>query len=106
MWDGEERKPEKEDEKASSGKEESEGLRSRISGAIHKYRSSSPSSSPSKNVKETKPTKSEDAMPAPWTTASTKLRAEPRVLHGHTLTREVPFRDVCEAVKEGAFAKR
>jgi phosphatidylinositol phospholipase C, delta len=28
---------------------------------------------------------------------------EPRVLHGHTLTKEVPFRAVCQAIKENAF---
>lgn len=29
---------------------------------------------------------------------------EPRVLHGWTLTKEVPFRHVCQAIKENAFA--
>lgn len=30
-------------------------------------------------------------------------RAEPRVLHGHTLTKEVSFRAVCHAIRESAF---
>lgn len=30
-------------------------------------------------------------------------RVEPRVLHGHTLTKEVPFRDVCYAIRDSAF---
>ncbi|MCJ1360051.1 MAG: hypothetical protein MMC33_010054 [Icmadophila ericetorum] len=30
-------------------------------------------------------------------------RIEPRVLHGHTLVREVAFRDVCVAIRETAF---
>jgi hypothetical protein len=30
-------------------------------------------------------------------------RLEPRVLHGHTLTKEVPFRDVCNAIRDSAF---
>ncbi|KAJ1301530.1 hypothetical protein OPQ81_008778 [Rhizoctonia solani] len=29
---------------------------------------------------------------------------EPAVFHGYTLTKEVPFRDVCRAIKENAFA--
>ncbi|GKT50975.1 1-phosphatidylinositol 4,5-bisphosphate phosphodiesterase 1 [Colletotrichum spaethianum] len=32
------------------------------------------------------------------------IRAEPRVLHGFTLTKEVLFRDVCQVVKDYAFA--
>lgn len=34
-------------------------------------------------------------------TSNTKL--EPRVLHGWTLTSEVPFRDVCKTIRETAF---
>jgi Phosphatidylinositol-specific phospholipase C, X domain len=30
-------------------------------------------------------------------------RGEPRVLHGHTLTKEVSFRDVCYAIRDSAF---
>ena len=104
MWDGEERKLEQEVEKEPGKKEGKEGLRSRISDRLRKHRSPSPA----KSSKATKPTskQTQDAMPAPWTTASTRTRAEPRVLHGHTLTKEVPFRDVCDAVKEGAFVTR
>ncbi|RTE68352.1 hypothetical protein BHE90_017269 [Fusarium euwallaceae] len=29
------------------------------------------------------------------------LAVEPRVLHGHTLTKEIPFRDVCIAIWDG-----
>lgn len=35
-----------------------------------------------------------------------KLQSEPRVLHGHTLTKEVSFRDVCRAIGESAFEIR
>lgn len=34
------------------------------------------------------------------------LQLEPRVLHGHTLTKEVSFRDVCRAIGESAFETR
>lgn len=30
-------------------------------------------------------------------------RVEPRVLHGHTATKEVSFRDVCRAIRDSAF---
>ncbi|KAL8712458.1 MAG: hypothetical protein Q9220_003306 [cf. Caloplaca sp. 1 TL-2023] len=42
-------------------------------------------------------------LPTPWTSASTAARAEPRVLHGYTLTKEVPFRDVCMTIRDAAF---
>ncbi|KAG8530862.1 uncharacterized protein KY384_004219 [Bacidia gigantensis] len=42
-------------------------------------------------------------MPTPWTSASTTARAEPRVLHGYTLTKEIPFRNVCSAIMDAAF---
>lgn len=31
-------------------------------------------------------------------------RIEPRVLHGHTATKEIPFRKVCETIRDYAFA--
>lgn len=37
------------------------------------------------------------------TVADSGKRVEPRVLHGHTLTKEVSFRDVCSAIRDTAF---
>ena len=100
VWDGEERKlPKDREANESEAKEEKEGLRSRVADAIRKHRDKSP-------MKLSSDTRSAESMPAPWTTASSKIRAEPRVLHGYTLTKEVPFRDVCEAIREAAFAAR
>ncbi|KAI9669023.1 MAG: hypothetical protein M1831_000615 [Alyxoria varia] len=45
-------------------------------------------------------------MPAPWTAGGKPAsQAEPRVLHGYTLTKEVTFRKVCEAIRDAAFLK-
>lgn len=35
--------------------------------------------------------------------STSQMRPEPRVLHGWTLTSEVPFRDVCRTIRETAF---
>ncbi|SMQ45926.1 unnamed protein product [Zymoseptoria tritici ST99CH_1A5] len=43
----------------------------------------------------------EDAMPAPWRASSG--RSEPVVYHGYTATKEMPFRKVCEVVRDYAF---
>lgn len=32
-----------------------------------------------------------------------RLKTEPRVYHGYTLTRDIPFREVCEAIGRAAF---
>ncbi|KAL8939063.1 MAG: hypothetical protein Q9216_003570 [Gyalolechia sp. 2 TL-2023] len=42
-------------------------------------------------------------MPTPWKSATSAMRAEPRVLHGYTLTKEVLFRDVCVVIRDAAF---
>ncbi|KAK5174108.1 1-phosphatidylinositol 4,5-bisphosphate phosphodiesterase beta-4 [Saxophila tyrrhenica] len=43
----------------------------------------------------------ENLRPAPWRTSSG--REEPRVLHGYTATKEIPFRRVCEVIRDYAF---
>lgn len=60
-----------------------------------------PKSPPSDTSSKT--TTDDVALPTPWQSTTTATRAEPRVLHGYTLTKEIPFRDVCTAIKESAF---
>ena len=43
-------------------------------------------------------------LPAPW--SGSGPRAEPTVVHGYTLTKEIPFRDVCSAIRDAAFVTR
>ena len=45
-------------------------------------------------------------LPTPWMSMSSAMRAEPRVLHGYTLTKDVPFREVCAAIRDAAFITR
>ena len=85
VWDGDERKPESDDERGDSKP------RHRLS------------KSPSKGEK---PKVADNGNVKPWTTASSTMRAEPKVVHGYTLTKEVAFRDVCEAIRDAAFVTR
>ncbi|RAH43720.1 putative phosphoinositide-specific phospholipase C [Aspergillus brunneoviolaceus CBS 621.78] len=63
----------------------------KLEGFLGHHRSSSSGSKP--------PT---TEMP-PEETAQVPARPEPRVLHGHTLTKEASFRDVCYAIRDSAF---
>ncbi|KAL8760529.1 MAG: hypothetical protein Q9184_003293 [Pyrenodesmia sp. 2 TL-2023] len=99
VWDGESRSP-----SDTEGKPEEKKHRF----WPHLHRSSSPhhpKKSPEKGSSNATKVTSDDSLslPTPWQSASSAARAEPRVLHGYTLTKEVPFRDVCIAIKETAF---
>lgn len=99
VWDGE---PKSEIE-SDGGKPH--GIRSHVQSALDKFRHSKVDEALLEQ--EQNENKSESLeMPKPWTSASTATRAEPRVLHGYTLTKEVSFRDVCMAIKENAFVTR
>lgn len=52
-------------------------------------------------VASSSPPPDQSPLPTPWQTISG--RTEPRVLHGHTATKDVPFRSVCEVIRDYAF---
>ena len=52
-----------------------------------------------KNVEQSKLSRG-GKLPMP---GALQRKTEPRVLHGYTLTKDVPFRDVCAAIQESAF---
>ncbi|KAL8706764.1 MAG: hypothetical protein Q9201_000190 [Fulgogasparrea decipioides] len=100
VWDG--------DSKSSTTdkKDETEGKKHRF--RPHFPRSLTPRHSKESSKKEHTTAKASTeeeslSLPTPWMSASTAARAEPRVLHGYTLTKEIPFRDVCMAIRDAAF---
>ncbi|KAI9694412.1 MAG: hypothetical protein M1822_000028 [Bathelium mastoideum] len=102
VWDGV--AGEKEIEKDGRDQDGKLGVRNRLKEELTKV--TSKADSPSKSSQgghsllyKTPPDEAE--MPTPWRSQS--IRTEPRVLHGHTATKEVPFRDVCKAIREYAF---
>ena len=98
MWDGEERGL------GNDQVEKEHGLRSQISKSLSSHFQHRQTVQYISGVAQAKETSLE--MPTPWISASTAMRPEPRVLHGHTMTKEVTFRAVCAAIKDTAFVAR
>lgn len=109
VWDGESRSPssasssdaEEEDQEIGSGKKES--MKSKITGRIDSMKKRTRPESKPKVKSPTKETAPASEMPLPWKAGLQEEKPEPRVLHGYTLTKEVLFRDVCNAIRECAF---
>ena len=99
VWDGEEKEAEVyEDEGKHRFRPH---LPKSISSRLDKYRRRSSSAG-----SDAPPTEQSLTLPTPWTSLSTLVRAEPRVMHGHTMTKEVSFRAVCSAIRDSAFVTR
>ena len=105
VWDGEEKSPlsSSDEEDSKDPEEKQHGFRSHLPASLSSRLHRSRSKSPVPPMPQSDPL---PQMPTPWISASTALRAEPRVLHGYTLTKEVPFRAVCEAIRASAFVIR
>lgn len=102
VWDGE--LPEAEGATIDGVEEKSRRQRfaSKISGRVDKFRGT-PSTPPKGTASQPAPAEVPEeqySLPSRWTSTP---RAEPRVLHGHTLTKDVPFRLVCYAIRDSAF---
>jgi hypothetical protein len=109
VWDGEEPSDSSSDEedirkygapKFKDKKEKSGlGIRKRLE---LRFGRKGPSSSHDEKIESL--TQSEEAMHKiePWR-SDQSYRAEPRVLHGYTLTKDMPFRAVCATIRDYAF---
>ena len=99
MWNGLEVD---EGEKSERVQKVKQGLKAYLSRKIGTIRKNSPDRGRRQEAK-----KQEDSVrEASETPSSAAKRSEPRVLHGHTLTKEVSYRQVCEAIRDSAFATR
>ncbi|CAA9964599.1 Phosphoinositide phospholipase C [Pyrenophora teres f. maculata] len=111
VWDGEVLSDSSSDEEAAMGNPGADGLRK------EKKKSKSGLSIRKRlaakfGKKEEPEEKSYEASPPPqqgmqkiepWHSASFTQRAEPRVLHGYTLTKDMTFRAVCATIRDYAF---
>ncbi|KAG2413857.1 hypothetical protein HFD88_003046 [Aspergillus terreus] len=110
VWDGEPDSDSESDDETSSSSSSSDG-----EDANHKPASQPEPPRRKKSVKKSLSSKlggllgrssSGDAGPAsqqPVDPVAPPPRPEPRVLHGHTLTKGTTFRDVCYAIRDNAF---
>lgn len=100
VWDGATPDSSDADEpKDDDDPEQKKGLLKLVQKQLGRLRSPS---NPEKLIARTPTAPPEDElMPVPWRTISE--HGEPKVLHGHTATKEVSFRKVCAMVREYAF---
>lgn len=97
IWDGD--SPSSSEAEAESPKTDHDV--NKLSGMLKKGLSKLRSQSPSAHDAPDSPKGHAEQMPTPWRTNSG--RYEPVIYHGYTATREMPFRKMCEAVREYAF---
>jgi len=100
MWDGGTASPPPTDDEGKDG--EVRKLKGFVKRSLGKLRlEETPNQSLEAAAHQDISTLNHTPMPTPWKTES--ARDEPRVLHGHTATEQVPFRRVCETIMDHAF---
>ncbi|KAL4870848.1 hypothetical protein BDV12DRAFT_165348 [Aspergillus spectabilis] len=110
VWDGEP-DPDSEDgssssssddEKTSKPKELKKSVKSRIGSILgRKSKSGQKPSEKAGEISTQKP--ADEGKVAPAAKVVGPVRLEPKVLHGHTLTKGTTFREVCYAIRDSAF---
>ncbi|KAF2634338.1 PLC-like phosphodiesterase, partial [Massarina eburnea CBS 473.64] len=96
-------KKDKKDKKGKKDKKEKLSIRQRLEIKFGKKAPPTDKTKEDANSVSTSPPKAEVDKIQPWVSNSS-TRAEPRVLHGYTLTKDMPFRDVCATIRDYAFA--
>ncbi|KAJ5726361.1 uncharacterized protein N7483_007718 [Penicillium malachiteum] len=104
VWDGEPIDPNETEDSSDSNDAEAEGkkstLKSRIKDTIKsKFDSEEKAAKGALEDALHRKSKSSDAV----TGDQSPVLGEPRVLHGHTLTKGTKFRDICYAIRDSAF---
>ena len=112
VWDGDELSDSSSDEEAAMGnpgandmkkeKKKSKsglGIRKRLAMKFGKK-----DRSDDEEEETSSPPQQDDQKVQPWHSSSYTSRAEPRVLHGYTLTKDMTFRAVCATIRDYAFA--
>ena len=99
VWDG----VSPSDEEVETDEDEGKGsIRDRLKKEFSKVTNKSdPDSNPKRRQESAYDMPGEVEKLKPW--RSQPNRVEPRVLHGHTATKEVSFRNVCKAIRKYAF---
>ncbi|EMD85206.1 hypothetical protein COCC4DRAFT_208152 [Bipolaris maydis ATCC 48331] len=112
VWDGDELSDSSSDEEAARGNPGADALRkekkkSKTGLSIRKrlgLKFGKDKSEEEKDDTPPPPPQNDVHKIQPWHSASYSSRAEPKVFHGYTLTKEMTFRSVCATIKEYAFA--
>ncbi|PVH99505.1 PLC-like phosphodiesterase [Periconia macrospinosa] len=89
------------DKKDKKDKKEKLSLRKRLELRFGRKGSPPPEEKPKEASSAEQPTNTVERI-IPWVSNSS-TRAEPRVLHGFTLTSDMPFRSVCATIRDHAF---